>query len=45
MEEQEIQKFVWYELNGYGDTDESRKMMDRVWRWTDKTKDEGWWHL
>jgi hypothetical protein len=42
-EEIEIRTWLYFELNGYTDTEEARKYMDRVWRWTDKAKNLGWW--
>ncbi len=43
MEDKELDRFLWYELNGYQNTEDSWKFMDSVGRWIDKPKNEGYW--
>jgi hypothetical protein len=39
----DIRTWLHYELNGYPNNEEAKLYMDKVWRWTDKEKNTGWW--
>ena len=42
-DDSEVRKWLNFELLGYVNSEEGRKHMDRMWRWTDKEKGEGYW--
>ena len=42
-DDSEVRTWLNFELVGYPNSEEGRKYMDLMWRWTDKPKDIGYW--